>query len=57
MDAPHRSDRNEAWLKVKTVRRASFWLSDLSKATSFAATNLGKQEGKKMIHVGKVATG
>ncbi|MTV11693.1 MULTISPECIES: hypothetical protein [Bradyrhizobium] len=55
MDAPHRSDRNETWLKVRMG--ASFWLSDFIKSHELAATNPRKREGKEPVHVGKVATG
>ena len=58
VDAPYRSDRNEGWLKIKTVRKGKFpvvgFIKDLS---GVAALYLGKQEGKNLVYMGKVGTG
>jgi bifunctional non-homologous end joining protein LigD len=57
-DAPYRSDRTEAWLKVKTVQKGKFpvigFVKDL---TGVAALYLGKREGKDLVYMGKVGTG
>ena len=46
-DAPYRSNRNEAWLKIKTVQREKFPVVGFVKdPTGVAALYLGKQEGK-----------
>jgi bifunctional non-homologous end joining protein LigD len=53
-----RSDRTEAWLKVKTVQKGKFpvigFVKDL---TGVAALYLGKREGKDLVYMGKVGTG
>lgn len=57
-DAPYRSDRNEAWLKVKTVQRGTFPVVGFIKDPSgVAALYLGKREGKDLVYMGKVGTG
>ncbi|MTV16753.1 MULTISPECIES: non-homologous end-joining DNA ligase [Bradyrhizobium] len=57
-DAPYRSNRNEGWLKVKTVQREKFPVIGFVKdPTGVAALYLGKQEGKKLVYMGKVGTG
>jgi bifunctional non-homologous end joining protein LigD len=57
-DAPYRSDRNEGWLKIKTVQTGKFpvigFVKDL---TGVAALYLGKREGKDLVYMGKVGTG
>jgi bifunctional non-homologous end joining protein LigD len=56
--APYRSDRNEAWLKVKTSQRAKFPVIGFVKdPTGVAALYLGKREGKDLVYMGKVGTG
>jgi ATP-dependent DNA ligase len=57
-DAPYRSDRNEGWLKIKTVHRGQFPVIGFIKDPSgVAALYLGKQEGKELRYMGKVGTG
>jgi bifunctional non-homologous end joining protein LigD len=57
-DAPYRSNRNEAWLKIKTVQREKFPVVGFVKdPTGVAALYLGKQEGKSLVYMGKVGTG
>jgi bifunctional non-homologous end joining protein LigD len=57
-DAPYRSDRNEGWLKIKTVMKGKFPVIGFVKdPTGVAALYLGKQEGKDLIYMGKVGTG
>jgi bifunctional non-homologous end joining protein LigD len=57
-DAPYRSARTEAWLKIKTVQREKFPVIGFVKdPTGVAALYLGKQEGKDLVYMGKVGTG
>ncbi|WP_194456247.1 hypothetical protein [Bradyrhizobium sp. CCBAU 53421] len=57
IDAPYRSDRNEAWLQVKTARRGEFpVIGFIEGPTSVAAPNFGKQEGNELVHMGKVGS-
>ena len=57
-DAPYRSDRNEAWLKIKTVQRGTFPVIGFVKdPTGVAALYLGKREGNDLVYMGKVGTG
>lgn len=57
-DAPYRSERTEAWLKIKTVQRGKFPLVGFIKdPTGVAALYLGKQEGKDLVYMGNVGTG
>ena len=57
-DAPYKSERGEAWLKVKAVQRDRFPVIGFIKdPAGVAALYLGKQEGKKLRYVGKVGTG
>jgi bifunctional non-homologous end joining protein LigD len=56
--APYRSDRNEGWLKVKTVQKGKFPVVGFVKdPTGVAALYLGKREGKDLVYMGKVGTG
>ena len=56
--APYRSDRNEGWLKVKTVQQGKFPVIGFVKdPTGVAALYLGKREGKDLVYMGKVGTG
>jgi bifunctional non-homologous end joining protein LigD len=56
--APYRSDRNEAWLKVKCVQKGKFPVIGFIKDPSgVAALYLGKKEGKDLVYMGKVGTG
>jgi bifunctional non-homologous end joining protein LigD len=57
-DAPYRSERGEAWLKIKTVQRGKFPVIGFIKDPSgVAALYLGKREGKDLVYMGKVGTG
>ncbi len=57
-DAPYRSERNENWLKVKTVIKGKFPVIGFIKdPTGVAALYLGKKEGKDLVYMGKVGTG
>jgi bifunctional non-homologous end joining protein LigD len=57
-DAPYRSDRNEAWLKIKAVQTGKFPVIGFVKdPTGVAALYLGKREGKDLVYMGKVGTG
>jgi bifunctional non-homologous end joining protein LigD len=56
--APYRSDRNEGWLKIKTVQKGQFPVIGFVKdPTGVAALYLGKLEGKELVYMGKVGTG
>jgi bifunctional non-homologous end joining protein LigD len=57
-DAPCRSDRNEAWLKIKTVQQGKFPVIGFVKdPTGVAALYLGKREGNDLVYMGEVGTG
>ena len=57
-DAPYRSERGEAWLKIKTVQREKFPVIGFVKdPTGVAALYLGKQDGNELRYLGKVGTG
>jgi bifunctional non-homologous end joining protein LigD len=57
-EAPYRSDRNEGWLKIKTVQKGKFPVIGFVKdPTGVAALYLGKREGKDLVYIGKVGTG
>jgi bifunctional non-homologous end joining protein LigD len=56
--APYRSDRNEAWLKIKTVQKGKFpVIGFVTDPTGVAALYLGKREGNDLVYMGKVGTG
>jgi len=56
--APYRSDRNEAWLKIKTVQTGKFPVIGFVKdVAGVAALYLGEREGTDLIYMGKVGTG
>jgi bifunctional non-homologous end joining protein LigD len=56
--ARYRSDRNEAWLKIKTVQKGKFPVVGFVKdPTGVAALYLGKKEGNDLVYMGKVGTG
>jgi len=58
VDAPYRSERSEAWLKVKAVQREKFPVVGFVKdPTGVAALYLGKRVGKELRYMGKVGTG
>jgi bifunctional non-homologous end joining protein LigD len=53
-DAPYRSERTEAWLKIKTVQKGKFPVIGFIKdPTGVAALYLGKQEGKDLSTWGR----
>jgi len=57
-DAPYKSERGEAWLKIKTVHRDKFPVIGFIKDPSgVAALYLGKEEGGELRYLGKVGTG
>lgn len=57
-DAPYRSERGDAWVKVKCVQRATFPVVGFVKdPTGVAALHLAKKVGRDLIYVGKVGTG
>jgi bifunctional non-homologous end joining protein LigD len=57
-DAAYRSERTEAWLKIKTVQREKFPVFGFVKdPTGVAALYLGKRQGKELVYMGKVGTG
>jgi ATP-dependent DNA ligase len=50
-DAPYRSDRNEAWLKIKTVQKGSFPVVGFVKnPTGVAALYLGRRDERPRLH-------
>jgi bifunctional non-homologous end joining protein LigD len=57
-DAPYRSERTEAWLKIKVVQKGKFPVIGFIKdPAGVAALYLGKREGKDLVYMGKVGTG
>ena len=57
-DAPYKSERGEAWVKIKTVQREKFPVIGIVKDPSgVAALYLGKQRGNELVYMGKVGTG
>lgn len=57
-DAPYRSERTEAWLKIKSVHKGKFPVVGFVKdPTGVAALYLGRQDGKELVYMGKVGTG
>jgi bifunctional non-homologous end joining protein LigD len=57
-DAPYRSERTEAWAKIKAVRTGKFPIVGFIKdPTGVAALYLGKREGNELLYAGKVGTG
>jgi bifunctional non-homologous end joining protein LigD len=57
-DAPYRSERTEAWLKIKTIQKGRFPVVGFIKDPSgVAALYLGKRDGKDLVYMGKVGTG
>src|SRR4051812_19409282 len=55
---PYRSDRVEAWQKVKCVMKGKYPVIGFVKdPTGVAALYLGKREGKDLVYMGKVGTG
>jgi bifunctional non-homologous end joining protein LigD len=57
-EAAYRSERTEAWLKIKIVQREKFPVFGFLKdPTGVAALYLGKRQGKELVYMGKVGTG
>ncbi|MDA9465203.1 non-homologous end-joining DNA ligase [Bradyrhizobium sp. CCBAU 53415] len=57
-DAPYRSDRVEAWQKIKVVQKGKFpVVGSIKDPSGVAALYLGKKEGKDLVYMGKVGTG
>ena len=57
-DAPYRSERSDAWVKIKCVQRAKFPVVGFVKdPTGVAALHLAKKVGRELIYIGKVGTG
>ena len=57
-DSPYRSERSEAWLKIKTIQKAKFPVVGFIKDPSgVAALYLGRREGQDLVYMGKVGTG
>lgn len=58
VDWPYRSERTEAWLKIKAVQKGKFPVIGFVKdPTGIAALYLGKREGNDLVYMGKVGTG
>lgn len=56
--APYRSERTEAWQKIKTVQKGKFPVIGFVKdPTGVAALYLGQRKGKELVYMGKVGTG
>lgn len=54
-DAAYRSERTEAWLKIKAIQKGKFPVIGFVKdPTGVAALYLGKREGKELVYMGKV---
>jgi bifunctional non-homologous end joining protein LigD len=52
-DAPHRSERSDAWIKVKCLQRDKFPVVGFVKdPTGVAALHHGRQEGKDLVYSG-----
>jgi bifunctional non-homologous end joining protein LigD len=57
-EAPYRSERSDAWIKVKCLQRGKFSVVGFVKdAAGVAALHLGRQQGKDLVYAGKVGTG
>ena len=61
IDAPYRSTRSKAWVKVKCIRRQDYvivgWKVSKAKARPFASLLLAQYEGDALIYRGNVGTG
>jgi bifunctional non-homologous end joining protein LigD len=58
VDAPYRSERGEAWQKIKVVQKGKFPVVGFIKDPSgVAALYLGKREGKDLVYMGRLARG
>jgi len=58
-DAPYRSGRGEAWLKVKCVKRERFVVVGFAPEgpSGVAKLRLARREGDALVYVGRVGTG
>jgi bifunctional non-homologous end joining protein LigD len=56
-DGPYRSERTEAWLKIKFQKGKFPVIGFVKDPTGVAALYLGKREGKELLYMGKVGTG
>ena len=54
-DAPYRSERTEAWIKVKCLQVARFEVIGYKNGAT--SLYLGRREGKDLLYVGKAGTG
>jgi bifunctional non-homologous end joining protein LigD len=54
-DAPYKSERSEAWLKVKCVQTARYEVIGYKEGAT--SLYLGRREGKDLLYVGKAGTG
>ena len=61
VDAPYRSGRTRAWVKVKCTRRQEFvivgWTRSKVKGRAFSSLLLGQLEGGELVYKGKVGSG
>ncbi|GGD31290.1 DNA ligase D [Croceicoccus pelagius] len=61
IDAPYRSSRTKAWVKVKCTLRQEFviigWKKSGAKGRPFASLLLAQHEGKTLVYKGNVGTG
>ncbi|MCW1403559.1 DNA ligase D [Novosphingobium sp. MW5] len=61
IDAPYRSSRTKAWVKVKCTRRQEFviigWKKSSAKGRPFASLLLAQHEGGELVYKGNVGTG
>ncbi len=61
IDAPYRSTRSRAWVKVKCTRRQEFvivgWKASSAKGRPFSSLLLAQNEGAKLAYKGNVGTG
>lgn len=60
-DAPYRSGRGRAWLKLKCSRSGKFvilgWQPSTARGRAFASLLVGVQEAGALVYAGKVGTG
>jgi bifunctional non-homologous end joining protein LigD len=57
-EAPYRSDRSDAWIKVKCLQRGKFpVIGFVRDPTGVAALHLARREGNDLVYSGKVGTG
>jgi bifunctional non-homologous end joining protein LigD len=57
-DAPYKSGRSEAWIKVKCIQKGRFpIIGFVPDVGGIAALYLGKREGEELVYAGKVGSG